>query len=173
MRGVVGSASCPSPLIALVSPFEWNHAERTRPHWDTPWHRTLSSHPIPSRHPESLPHRRLRWFLRCNRTHNRAKIVLAVRSGIMIAPCYAVEGFSAAPTEGSAKSIIEQPYQRLSLGSACTVGSTSWMPLGGNVRFRIPSAQLSYGRRIGIAFEYEWENAKNLEHRVYFARAQE
>jgi hypothetical protein len=102
-------------------------------------------------------------------TLRNGKGVLAIRSGITIAPCYAVEGFSAAPTQGAVKAINEQPYQRLSLGSACTVGSTSWIPSAGSVRFRIPSAHLSSGRRIGIAFEYEWENARNLEHRVYFA----
>lgn len=102
-------------------------------------------------------------------TLRNGKGVLAIRSGITIAPCYAVEGFSPAPAQGSAKSINEQPYQRLSLGSACTVGSTSWIPSAGSVRFRIPSAHLSPGRRIGIVFEYEWETARNLEHRVYFA----
>jgi hypothetical protein len=102
-------------------------------------------------------------------TLRNGKGVLAIRSGTTIAPCYAVEGFSADPPQGAATAINEQPYQRLSFGSACTVGSTSWIPSGGNVRFRIPSVHLSPGRRIVIAFEYEWEKARSLEHRVYFA----
>ena len=97
------------------------------------------------------------------------KGVLAIRTGTTIAPCYAVESVSTAPSQGPTKTINEQPYQRLSLGSACTVGATAWIPSAGSVRLRIPSDHLSPGRRISIAFEYEWENARNLEHRVYFA----
>ena len=97
-------------------------------------------------------------------TLQNGKGVLAIRPETTIAPCYFVEGVSIAPAEGQNKTINENPYQRLSLGSACTVGSTSWIPAAGSVRFRIPSAQLALGRRIGIVFEYEWENARNIEH---------
>ncbi|MCW5966201.1 MAG: hypothetical protein KIT83_19340 [Bryobacterales bacterium] len=101
-------------------------------------------------------------------TLRNGKGVLAIRPGTTVAPCYTVEG-TAVPSEGRSQTINEQPYQRLSLGSACTVGATSWIPAGGSVRLRIPSGHLSSGRRIGIAFEYEWENARNLEHWVYFS----
>ncbi len=101
-------------------------------------------------------------------TLGNGKGVLAIRPGTIVAPCYTVEGFLVS-SEGRSQTINQQPYQRLSLGSACTVGATSWLPPGGSVRLLIPSGHLSSGRRIGIAFEYEWENARNLEHWVYFS----
>ena len=96
------------------------------------------------------------------------KGVLAMRSGITISPCYAVEEVASESLPTASHTINEEPYQRLRAGNACTVGSTSWIPSGGSVRFQIPSEHLSSGRRISIDIEYEWEVARNLEHRVLF-----
>jgi hypothetical protein len=94
--------------------------------------------------------------------------ILALRSGIIVSPCYAVEELSGESLPTTGQIINEETYQRLRAGSACTVGSTSWIPSGGSVRFQIPSEHLSSGRRVSMDFEYEWEKARNLEHRVLF-----
>ncbi len=99
------------------------------------------------------------------------KGVLAIRSGITVSPCYAVEEIPGESSSTTSHSINEEPYRRLRLGNACTVGSTSWIPSGGTIRFHIPSEHLSLGRRISIDFEYEWENARSVEHRVLFVNS--
>jgi hypothetical protein len=96
------------------------------------------------------------------------KGVLAIRSGITVSPCYDVEEIPGESLSAESDSINEEPYQRLRLGRAFTVGSSSWIPSGANVRFQIPSEHLSSGRRISIALEYEWEKGRNPEHRVLF-----
>ena len=101
-------------------------------------------------------------------TLRNGKGALAIRPGITISPCYAVEAISGESSSALDHTINEGPYQRLRAGNACTVGSTSWIPSGGSVRFRIPSEHLTSGRRISIDFEYEWEEARSLEHRVLF-----
>jgi hypothetical protein len=101
-------------------------------------------------------------------TLRNGKGVLAIRPSTIISPCYVVEGTQ----NVSRDTVNEQPYQRLPLGSACTVGSTSWIPSGGNVLMRIPDDHLAAGRRISIDFEYEWEETPNVEHRVLFTQVQ-
>jgi hypothetical protein len=100
------------------------------------------------------------------------KGVFAMRPGTEIAPCYSIEGPApdAAPT--SSRRIDERPYQRLPLGSACTVGGTSWVASGESVRLRIPMDHLAPHYRLSVPFEYEWEPARNIEHRVLFAGAE-
>lgn len=101
-------------------------------------------------------------------TLRNGKGVLAIRPGITISPCYAVEEVSGESSPTASHIINEGLYQRLRAGNACTVGSTSWIPSGVSVRFHIPSEHLFSGRRISIDFEYEWEEARSLEHRVLF-----
>ncbi len=102
-------------------------------------------------------------------TLRNGKGVLAIRSGTVVAPCYVVEGASGPSFDGRSWIISSQFYQRLPLGKACTVRSTTWIASGESVRLMIPLKYLSSGRRIGIAFEYEWENAQNIEHWIYFS----
>lgn len=102
-------------------------------------------------------------------TLRSGKGVLGMRTGTVIAPCYTVE----AVASGSPNTVSNEPYQRLKLGAACTVGSTSWLPSGADVLMRIPEDHLSAGRRISIDFQYEWEAIPNVEHRVFFAQPQE
>lgn len=101
-------------------------------------------------------------------TLRSGKGVLAIRSGVVVSPCYVVE----AVPKGS-NDPADEPYQRLKLGAACTVGSTSWIPSGGSVLMRVPNDHLALGRRISIDFQYEWENARNVEHRVLFTQVPE
>jgi hypothetical protein len=96
------------------------------------------------------------------------KGVLAMRSGVVVSPCYAVEAVPKGPSDTA-----DEPYQRLKLGAVCTVGSTSWIPSGGMVLMRVPNDHLTPGRRISIDFQYEWENARDVEHRVLFTKAPE
>jgi len=100
------------------------------------------------------------------------KGALAIRPGTTVSPCYVVEE---APGDSSSTAggivIGNEPYRRLlQAGNTCTVGSTSWIPSGGFVRMLIPSEHLAVGRRISTSFEYEWEAARGLEHRVLFNR---
>lgn len=101
-------------------------------------------------------------------TLRSGKGVLAMRSGVVVSPCYAVEAVPKGPNDTA-----DEPYQRLKLGVACTVGSTSWIPSGGSVLMRVPTDHLVAGRRISIDFQYEWENARNVEHRVLFPQVPE
>ena len=101
-------------------------------------------------------------------TLKNGKGVLAIRPSVIISPCYAVEATQSASRE----TINNEPYQRLKLGNACTVGATSWIPSGGDVRIRVPSDHLAAGRRISVDFQYEWEDAPNVQHRVLFMQVQ-
>jgi hypothetical protein len=98
--------------------------------------------------------------------------VLAMKHGAEIAPCYSIEGPAPDTVHTSGRRIDERPYQRLPLGSACTVGGTSWVASGESVLLRIPTNHLAPQYRLSVPFEYEWEPAKNIEHRVLFAGAE-
>ena len=101
-------------------------------------------------------------------TLSSGKGVLAIRPSTIISACYGVE---AIPSR-SREIVNDEPYQRLRLGNPCTVGANSWIPSGGDVRIRIPADHLSPGRRISIDFQYEWEDAPNVQHRVLFMQVQ-
>lgn len=97
-------------------------------------------------------------------TLKNGKGVLAIRPSVIVSPCYSVE----ATHSTSRETINNEPYQRLKLCNACTVGATSWIPSGGNVRIRVPSEHIAAGRRISLDFQYEWEDAPNVQHRLLF-----
>ena len=101
-------------------------------------------------------------------TLKNGKGVLAIRPSVIVFLCYAVE----ATRSASRETINNEPYQRLRLGNACTVGATSWIPSGGSVRIRVPFDHLAAGQRISIDFQYEWEDAANVQHRVLFMQVQ-
>lgn len=52
----------------------------------------------------------------------------------------------------------------------CLVSSGSWIAGGGSVLFSLPLCYFDQLYVLSVAFEYEWENSRDIEHRVFFSR---